>query len=229
MEYWIAGFVFLAIMAYEFYKYQRTKQAWSSFAMNNDLTYKPGGILSNFRVDGTYRGHDIAVYVEKRGSSKNRRTYTVYETRLSTDIPAGLELYDESLFSKLGKIFGGEDIQVGRSRLDGAFIIKGMNPEAICRFLDDDRVERALIDLHSFESDVEIEHGKLKIEHRRVSRDIHRIETYLGELLDCADVVDERTADYDRTSHLDSETTEEAGFEEAEENRDEEIDYVAEW
>jgi hypothetical protein len=166
------------------------------------------------------------VYTEKRGSQKNKKWYTVYETRLSNEVPVALEMYDESLFSKLGKVFGGEDIQVDRSRLDSAFIIKGMNPGEVRRFLDNDRTERALIDLHAFESDVEIEHNNLKIEHRRIARSSSQIDGYLGELVDCADVLDERAGSYQRLVRSESEGS---GGEESDAPRDEEIDYVAEW
>ena len=220
-----------AVIGYNIYRYYKAKQAWQAFALDENFDYGGGGVFSNFQMNGAFRGREVGVWTEKRGHGKSKKKYTVYQASLPADLPFGLELYDESLFSKLGKVFGGEDIQVGRSALDDAFIIKGSNPTEVRAFLDDDRVERELLDLHAFESDLEIEHGELTIEHRRLAHTQGKIRRYLDALVACADVLAERVEEMERgqLEETFSPSTKSSSTDSEDEESPEEIDYVAEW
>ena len=59
-----------------------------------------------------------------RGAGKSRQTYTRIVLFVNNQTSAYLALYQESVFSKIGKFFGMQDVQVGDEDFDRRFIIK---------------------------------------------------------------------------------------------------------
>lgn len=183
-------FVGLTLFGGFFYlRRQHAKKSWSTFADSNDLRFNPPGLLGDFTMHGDYRGESVQVETVRRGHGRSRKTYTQYTVELPSSVPMDLLLYDEGLFSKLGKMFGGQDIQVGRPDLDRAFIIRGGHEHEVREFLDRDTVADAFLKVHRFCSDFQLEHGTLQIERRGLVRDADDIEDNLEPLIRCAKVL----------------------------------------
>ena len=77
------------------------------------------------RLMGRYRGHEVVVDQEIHGSGKHKTTYTRFKAQPLKPLPMGLNVSKEGLGGKIGKFFGGQDIQVGDQRIDDALLIKG--------------------------------------------------------------------------------------------------------
>jgi len=214
------------VLAFSYYRRERAGRAWSNFARAHDLEYSPGGWMSRFGLAGEYRGEAVQVRTEKRGSGRNRNTYTVYSVELPSTVPMDLVMYDEGLFSKLGKFFGGEDIEVGRPELDDAFIIRGGGAAEIREFLDRDSVAGALLEVYAVSSDLELEHRTLSIDHRGLARISDQHKDHLEPLVRCAKVL--RNAG--KANAIGTMDTYDGGETEAAEKADGDgEEYVAEW
>jgi hypothetical protein len=180
---------FAVFVGFVYLRRQHAKGGWSTFADLHDVRFSPPGLFGDFLMRGDYRGESIRVETVKRGHGRSKKTYTQYTVELPSSVPMGLLLYDEGLFSKLGKMFGGQDIQVGRPDLDSAFIIRGGHEQEVREFLDRDTVADAFLEVHRFCSDFQLEHGTLQIERRGLVRDADDIEDNLEPLIRCAKVL----------------------------------------
>ncbi|MFB6350330.1 MAG: hypothetical protein ABEN55_00805 [Bradymonadaceae bacterium] len=222
----VGGLFLVAILGYSFYRRQKAAQAWENFANIHDLSYHPGGWFGQFGMAGDYREESVRVRTEKRRSGKNSKTYTVYSVELPPTAPMDLVMYDERLFSKLGKLVGGQDIEVGRPEFDDAFIIKGGNPDQIREFLDRDTVADALLEVHVAATDLHLEHGTLTVEHRAMAKSGEELEYHLEPIVRCAKVL--RSAG--KANAIGTMDTYDGGkTEEAEKGEQQGEEYVAEW
>jgi hypothetical protein len=60
-------------------------------------------------------------------------------------------LSPEGLFSRIGKLLGMEDIEIGDSEFDGAFVVKSNQPERVRELLADGELRRLLYEQPDFE------------------------------------------------------------------------------
>lgn len=164
--------IFFAIMGWTVFRRSQAKKAWSSLAGRHDMQFFDGGWFGEFGLSGTYRGVDVEVKTETRGSGKNKKTYTVYQASLPGGVPFGLIVYDEGFFSQVGKLFGGQDIEIGHPEVDDAFIIKSDHPAEVHRFFDDRRVRQAFLRLAASGQDIHVEHGQVEIDERGLETSI---------------------------------------------------------
>ena len=125
----IQALFFVGLLALVFgivyFRRQAQQKAWSDLATQTGLTFEPGGFFGPVpRVTGIHRGHTLTLDTFTRSSGKHRTTYT--RIVLFVDNPANiyLALYQESMFSKIGKFFGMADIQIRDEEVDRRFIIK---------------------------------------------------------------------------------------------------------
>ena len=108
-----------------YFSRQAQQRAWGELAAHTGLTFEPGRFFGpGPHVTGTYRSRPLTLDTFTRGSGKHRPTYT--RIVLFMDNPANvyLALYQESVFSKIGKFFGMQDLQIGDEEVDRRFIIK---------------------------------------------------------------------------------------------------------
>lgn len=77
-------------------------------------------------IEGNIKGIPFYGYMYSKGSGKNQVTYTAFTLTLEGKNLTGksLTVYKEGFFSKIGKAFGGQDIQIGNEDFDKNYIIK---------------------------------------------------------------------------------------------------------
>ncbi len=83
------------------------------------------------RLMGRYRGFEVVVDQEIHGSGKHKTTYTRFKAQPLERLPSGLNVSKEGLGGKIGKFFGGQDIQVGDKAVDDALLIKGTSEREV--------------------------------------------------------------------------------------------------
>jgi hypothetical protein len=118
------------------------RETWQQFASRYKLKFMGttyGGI------SGYFGSAEIRIHTITRGSGKNRSTYTQFHATIPVPMPDGLVLYKEGLFSRLGKMLGGHDVQVGDPEIDNAFIIKANDLLGTHRLLTVPHVKKALL------------------------------------------------------------------------------------
>jgi hypothetical protein len=126
-----AGLIGLAL-GIAYYQRRAQRQAWGELAARTGLTLEANGWFTPLRVTGTYRGHALTLDTFTRGSGKSRTTYTRLIVFVNNQANVYLALYQESVFSKMGKFFGMEDVQTGDEEVDRRFIVKS-RPESFAR------------------------------------------------------------------------------------------------
>ena len=89
-------------------------------------------VLRPWRITGMRDEVAVAIYLETRGGSKNKTTYSIVEASFPHPLPFALRLGRESVMAKIGKaVFGLQDIEVGVEQFDKAVRIKGSDPDRI--------------------------------------------------------------------------------------------------
>jgi hypothetical protein len=183
--YLLVGGVVLAI---SLYKKAQTREQWEQAANDLGLTFQ-SGFFTGAKLSGRYNAAPIEVYKVTRGGKNNRRTYTVFEVGLPPRAPGNLVIADEGLLAGIGKFMGMQDIEVGDSIFDDAFVIKGQNPAAVKRFLSQDNVTDQILELsNKYPNRFEIKDGKITVEVRGAAPSFE-IEMALDDLTRCIDAM----------------------------------------
>jgi hypothetical protein len=118
-------------------------KAWTEFASNTglDVNYSNHSFLSSFSslpitsITGDYRGFDYRLEHVVESSGDSSTSYTRITMNFPEYVGYNLRIYKESLLSKVEKVFGGQDIQVGNKEFDDSFMIKSKTPDKIDKIL----------------------------------------------------------------------------------------------
>ncbi len=111
-------------------------------------TVIPGSFFKQPNLAFEHLGHPASLEFYSTGG-KNPTYYTHLIFNFSSNPPFELHIYPERLFSKLGKLLGGQDIQIGDEIFDARFMIKGSSPERVKSMLATPGVREALFELRS--------------------------------------------------------------------------------
>jgi hypothetical protein len=163
------------------------KWVWTRFADQEDLEFEPPGWNEDFEMAGEFYGEPVEARMIQGERAAMKRMRTVYEVELPEEAPDEMVLTDEGLFDKVGQMFGGQEIEVGRPELDDAFEIQGTPESEVRAYLDRDEVAEALLELYEFCETICLEEGKLRIERVGMTRDDDRIIRHLGALVECVE------------------------------------------
>ena len=124
-------------------------RAWFDVASRYSLHYRSTNTEAGKMLQLEGRLEGVSVEVETEPSKDGERIVaTVARARFSRPLPEAFELVHEGMIQKLSKLGGAQDIEVDLPDVDGMFVIRGSDPEAIRRLLQADRVRQALVALH---------------------------------------------------------------------------------
>ena len=145
--------VFFAVMfGIGVFSRQRRRNLWREFAQRYGGSFiesqswlSSTGDYVSLMLDGFEVRLDH--YVVSHG--KNSTTYQRATIDAGSYAGFSAQIYKETpLFSKLGKAFGGQDIEVGHPEFDEAFIIKSDSPARLTQSLNQDAVQEHLRQRH---------------------------------------------------------------------------------
>jgi hypothetical protein len=171
---------FIGIIALGIYSHKKAKERWMQFARTYGLTHNPAGWGSQSHMSGWFDGIYVHIGTVTRGSGKNRHTYTQFQAMLANGVmPYGLQIYQETIFSKVGVFFGGQDIQLGDQQLDSAFVFKGNNPADVHRLVTIPAVRGALFDMLSRQPNFVLDSNRVMVEKNGFVSDIGVMYTTL--------------------------------------------------
>lgn len=139
-------FVGCFVVAMVFWSLSRLRKRLKKVAAELGLQYIPRGPLEYPLVKG-YFG-DVEITLTPRGNnrrSKGRGPQTMVEALIPCPLPWGFQLSREDLLFKLGKAFGGEEIELGDAQFDGIFKIYGEEVESVKALLKNPIVRNALM------------------------------------------------------------------------------------
>lgn len=168
----------------------RAREEWRAFgeAHGMDLVSGRMGEASRFTLEGTVLGRSIRVGFDEA----SYRTTATFQTQLTGEVPVDLEMDQRTVWGRLGRVFGGRQIELGRDPLDEAYVVKGREPDAIRAWLNRDEVADALLELHEFADHVSLERGTLSAQKDGHIDDRDELERGIRCLARCANAL-ERT------------------------------------
>lgn len=89
----------------------------------------PGGRRNPFsniypKIEGELMNRPFSLRLYQQGSGKNKRFYTELNYGLENKYEYTLEVYKERIWSKIGKVVGMQDIEIGDPPFDSTFVVK---------------------------------------------------------------------------------------------------------
>lgn len=170
---------------------KKIRQKWFEFAQANGLEYT-GGISAsaNPHIAGWYNRTHVTINTVTRGSGKNRSTFTQFNGHVNVPMPNGLNLVREGFFNKVGKFFGGQDVQLGDAQLDAAFLIKAHDVVGAFNLMRIPQVKQALLTFLARHPGMQLNERHLMFEENGVCGDMARMKaaiddlTYLGQTIE---------------------------------------------
>jgi hypothetical protein len=188
----MSGLIFLAIIllcaaavSFGITQSKKTNEAWAAVARSLNLVFKPGQLFSRPRISGIHNGCSVLVTTFSKGSGKHQTTYTRFRVSYPQSLDMGLRLTKQGLLSGLGKMFGGQDIEVGDQAFDDAIVVKGRDPERVKEFLTLSRRMRAARFLTTYQGSC-IDDLKVEWERRHVERDPDKVERMIVRMTSLA-------------------------------------------
>lgn len=178
----IAGGV-IALIVWSVQHAKKVRQNWALFAQQNGLQYS-GGISasSSPHIAGWYGRTHITLNTVTRGSGKNRSTYTQFNAHVNVPMPQGLNLTREGMFNKVGKFFGGQDVQLGDQQLDDAFLIKAHDVMGAFSLMRIPQVKQALLTFLARHPNMQLNERHLMFEENGVLGDMARMKVGVDDL-----------------------------------------------
>lgn len=184
----VGGVIALVIWSVNHQK--KVRENWRQFGLTHGLNIQ--GSPNRPFIQGWMGSVYVTLNTEVRGSGKNRTTYTQFHATINAPMPSGMQLYKEGFFSKVGKVLGGQDVQLGDSAMDTAFIIKGNDLLGIHNLLRNPHLKKALLYCVSRQPALRVNERALLVEHTGMTGDRAKIEavfadlTYLVQTFDAA-------------------------------------------
>lgn len=186
----IIAAVVLSIGAAVWTRY-RQSSVWKKVARKLGLGISDTGFSSQPSIYGEFRGRNVSVQTEIVGSGKNKAVYTVVQAPFTGLAPSGLLVYREGFAQKMGKMFGGEDIQIGDPELDDTFIIRGNSSREVSDLLTTPSVKRALLIGIKRSDKLRLEASAVRIRAGGRTTNAERLESYIRTVVDVALCINE--------------------------------------
>ncbi len=121
------------------------KEIWRQLAGEVGGRFHEGGLLTHSAVQARTDDWIITLDTFTQGDGKTNQVCTRLRAPYSNPEGFRFEIYRASVFSRLGKALGMQDIKVGHPRFDQDFVIKGNAPRRVRRLFDNRKI-RDLID-----------------------------------------------------------------------------------
>ncbi len=166
--------------------FRRIAAQWAEAASLLALHYDQPR-LGTPRISGTSQGMRIEVGVRRTSSGKNRQTFTRYEIRFPS---SGFEfrLTRQTGLSRITKLFGAQDVEVGHATFDDAFVVK-TNAEDRLRILLRSGLRGVLVRVAAAYPGVAFEDDRVFLERQGFERSRDVIVSTVRRLLDAAGAI----------------------------------------
>ncbi len=111
------------------------EEIWSQLSQEIGAAYQPGGFFTGGKVVLTHRQWQITLDTYTVSTGKSSTKYTRMRAPYVNPDGFRFNIYRENVFSRLGKLLGLEDIEIGDSFFDEEFIIQGTSEDLVRRLL----------------------------------------------------------------------------------------------
>lgn len=121
------------------------QSVWSKVAAHFKGEMIDHGFWSDLSL--RFRHKSWTVYVDNytRSQAQHEVMFTRFRALVMNPTALYFQVYTETLGSKLGKLLGMQDIQIGDPQFDQAFIIKGNQPELIRKLFRSEELRKTML------------------------------------------------------------------------------------
>lgn len=179
--------IFVLVYVLSFFNQRRIMSAWGEMANRTGLQLEQQNTLGIPRghLIGHYRGRPAQLETYTVGAGRHRRTYTRIFIQVNNHANGKLAIYQETVFSQLGKVLGMQDIQTGDEELDKRFILKGQPENFALSVLNSVNLRQTLLQTRA--PNVQLEGNTLRHSEQGVITDPERTQAILELLSYLAD------------------------------------------
>ena len=117
---------------------ERRREAWQETARELGFIYIPGDMLKVGVLTGQFGKSVVTADIHTVNNGKNSHQMTRYKLEYPS-LGLGLRLSRQGLMGNLGKMFGGQDIELGDAEFDRLLMVKGGDPQRVRDFLSPER------------------------------------------------------------------------------------------
>lgn len=187
------------VVAYSFYIKQKHQDAWKAAAHQLGLEFDEGGLVSNMKIYGTYRGKPVEIRHEKerrrrrRRGKTSRRTvhFAAIEATLEAPCWQGVSVSPHGLMDSVTTFFGAEDREVGDKGFDSDFRIKGTLDDTARSCLSNAGVQTAIRGLSRAYGSFELDRGRVCIREKGRYTNASALVRMVDRVVDTAEQLDE--------------------------------------
>jgi hypothetical protein len=184
----MAGFVIIMLIVSYFTLVGRGR-AWADLAERTGLMYEPGQFFGYGRsVSGVYQRHQIKLDSFTRGTGKSSHTYTRIVALLNQPTNLSLTIYQEGMFSKLGKALGMKELSIGDDEIDRRFVIQGQPESDVIRALTSLGMRQRLIEAPGLH--LEVKGQEIRYEKRGFETDPNTLIAVFDLMCALGDAID---------------------------------------
>jgi hypothetical protein len=113
-----------AAIGFGIYARNKRREAWAIAASELGLHMETGSFMTHDNMSGQIDGFQVIVYIFTRSTGKSSQTYTGFKVS-GRGLPNLLTLKREGAGAAIGKLFKGEDIQIGDPFFDRTALVRG--------------------------------------------------------------------------------------------------------
>jgi hypothetical protein len=130
---------------------RKLTEAWSEAAAELRIQHNPGDLFSKPELYGKVRQCSVKVTIRTKSRGNRSAKYTHYEITYSQPLAFGLHLKEQTAFSGIKKLLGGQDIEIGDTTFDDFVVVKSHDPIQAREFLNPARrlYVRRILSMHS--------------------------------------------------------------------------------
>jgi hypothetical protein len=187
----IIPWIFLAflgasvVIAYLAHRWNRARMAaWAEFASRHGMH------ADKFHIEGSYEGYPLTLRTERRGSGKHSYTVTVLRLSVGEALPPEFSLKPAGLGSKVLRVFGKRDAEIGDEEFDKRFTLEGVS-EKTAEVLHSQTVQQHLYELVNLYRDFHIRDGGIETESGGIPATADALEELTGPALMLAHTLEE--------------------------------------
>lgn len=158
-----------------------------SLADEMGLGYSGKLFSKKSKISGNYRGYNLLIDTIKKVERWNDIDYFRVFIGLKNPTNFNLNLYEEDVFSKVGKSGAQQDAKVNNLQFDKNFMIKCNDEECLRTILCED-IQKKILTLQSFNA--RIENNKAYMEHSGRLTHPDQLRSRIDILIDILDGVD---------------------------------------
>lgn len=111
-----------------------------------------GGVPHDYHVEIQYDNTNVELHIVSSpgGNVEGGYEYTTLKAKLPSENDFEFIIQPEDFLNRIGKFFGGQDVELGYPEFDKNVLVKTNNPERLKSFFQDEKSRRIFTDLSGY-------------------------------------------------------------------------------